>query len=721
MDGGSSSAAMDGGSPPADGLDGVEALLDPRAAPGGFDSRASLGVAALGVMVVAALALVLIISLQGGRRGALDAARAQTVNLARVLADGAARSMEAVDVALTSVGELAVSMGDGPPGPDMIRQIRDRLAYTPVLRQIIVADMDGRVLYDSAGGPVGGRLSLAPYLKGEEATRRALMIGDSEQRRFIGGPAAPGQRLIPVARRVENAEGQPAAMVLGAVNPLHFMVVGGLLDLGPDGWVALYRYDGQLLAGDHDAPLDHGVVAALSRREEAGVRIAAMADGVERIVSYRATSVWPLVVEVGIAKDAALAGWRQTLTDVSLPVTGAAIVLLGVTAALVRMLQRRGHDEAVMRLSDQALRSVRSGVAIVDMAQPGRPIIYVNPAMSDITGLPRDRLLAAGRGASSDGLELLRSVIDAGGGAPEMKEPIRRSFRRDDRMVWVELMLSRVAVGDDEPAHGVVVVNDVSEQITAEQELLRSLDELATLHDEQSRFSEILAHHLQEPVRRIVVHGQLLKRALPPPLPADADAALAVLEVSGRRLKHLLRDVELYLSAGAQLKVTGAASADAALITVLARLRRRLDEAGAQVLRGRLPMVRMAAGPLGEVLHAVLDNALTYRSPDRPLVISVDATRHGDEWIICIEDNGVGIDRGYYERIFRVFERLRTDDEHHGTGIGLALARKVVERAGGRIWVNSEPGLGSRFFIALPGAPENGAAETVTADDDSSA
>jgi len=308
-----------------------------------------------------------------------------------------------------------------------------------------------------------------------------------------------------------------------------------------------------------------------------------------------------------------------------------------------------------------------------------------------------------------DGASLLRSLAAGAGSQPASSPTVRRALRRGDEIVWVDVALTWVSVSGGAPSHVVIAFNDVSEQVAAEQELLRSLEEVAQLHDEQSRFCEILAHHLQEPVRRVVAQAQLLRRAHAG-LNAEADQALRELENSGRRLRALLRDVELYMSAGVLTPSHGVASADAALGAALHRLRRPLEESGAQLLRNPLPMVGMAQAPLTEVLFALIDNALTHSAPDRPPVISIDATPRGSEWVICVEDNGAGIERAYFERIFKVFERLKpaAGDEPNaasaGTGIGLALARKLVERAGGRIWLESEPGLGSRFFVALPAA-----------------
>lgn len=692
------------------------------------DHRLGFGVGFLGGAVVLAAALVLIVSLQGARTDALDAARAATANFARALSVGVANALDAAEAALASTadaGLLALTAGtlvgeetERLNGHGLDRLVKDRLAYTPVLRQIVLTNAAGLVIYDSAGALVGASLPLEKYLVGEEGTHRALTIGEAEDRRLFGGPpdggppdGGPpdgGQRLIPIARRIETTDGRLVGAVLGALNPLYFLSVAASLELGPDGCAALYRHDGVVLAGS-PAPLAPEATAALRRREEAGTRLAVMPDGVERIVSYRATPQWPMVVEIGVAKTAALAGWRRNLYDIAAPAIGVSLAVFGLTFALMRAVRRRAHDQALMALGDQALRCAPGGVGIADLNHGGRPFIYVNPALAQIADASAEQLLAD-RGEPAfyakgvgDGRALLRGTVCAFDPGAEAAGPRRLPFLRDGRTVWVEVAMSQVTF-DNGGVYGVVTLRDVTEQAEAEQELLRSLEEVAQLHDEQARFSEILAHHMQEPVRRVVSHCQLLRRILPP-LDDDAEHVMRVVEKAGRRLRTLLRDVELYLSASAPMQSRGGASADAALNRALHRVQERIRETGAQVLRGALPVVAMNAQALTEAFFALVDNALLYKSPDRPLIISIDATLEDGGWTICVEDNGIGIEPIYFDKIFHIFERLHADDGHEGVGVGLPLARKLVERAGGRLWLESTHGAGSRFFMALPPCP----------------
>lgn len=688
---------------------------------------------ATGVVVVVAVLLVLLVAIQNGRVEALRASEAATANLARALADGSARLMESVEATVTFAAEVLETAPGLEVSETLERQIAQRLSQTPILRQILVLDGDGRVLFDTSGEATGRNLDVAAYGNGFDTTRRALRLGDVEEKRFIGGRTAAGRTLFPVVRRLGDLDGAPRGMIIAAVNPAHFLAIGATLDLGDDPWVALYRYDGAPLSGGDGHRLSPDVVAALRRREEAGTRTVVMADGRERIVSYRATPVWPLVVEIGVTTETALTAWRRSLPRLVVPVSLISLTVLVLTVALVWAARRRASDEAALRLSDEVLRNIRGGVVIADRDLPGHPIIYTNDALERITGvtaqmlnrrlaaftdggIPDPAADASRAGEDPDPAGLIADLI--GSGPAERVE--RRAFRRDGERVWVDV----VVTGVDDPRarrdHVVVVMHDVSERVRYERELRRSFDELASLHGEQERFSEILTHHLQEPVRRIVVHGQLLRRAMGDDgtLPEAAREALSVLDVAGRRLRHLLRDVELYISAGRRGVGDPAAGQESASVAValnwvLAKFRFALEDAGVQVVRNPLPEVAMGMASLREVLHALVDNAIRYRAPDRQPIITVDAGRHDGEWVICVEDNGVGIDSDQRERVFRVFERLDVGGDHEGTGIGLALARKLVERHGGRIWIDSESGRGTRVYFTVP-VIGNGTTVTLT-------
>lgn len=226
-------------------------------------------------------------------------------------------------------------------------------------------------------------------------------------------------------------------------------------------------------------------------------------------------------------------------------------------------------------------------------------------------------------------------------------------------------------------------------------------DERHRLAEDVRKFSEILAHHLQEPARLQACYAQVLRRRLPDPTP-EQNEALAVIEDGASHLRRLLRDAHLYIVLDHLPPPDHPVDCAAALAEAWKGLAATVDSCGARLEVGRLPPVLLAPARLVDLFTILLGNALEYRSPDRAPVVSVSAESVGGEAVLAVADNGIGIQPRYHEQIFDPFERLHTRAEHPGTGIGLALARKIVDSVGGRIWVESEPDHGATFRIVLP-------------------
>lgn len=226
--------------------------------------------------------------------------------------------------------------------------------------------------------------------------------------------------------------------------------------------------------------------------------------------------------------------------------------------------------------------------------------------------------------------------------------------------------------------------------------------ERAALAEDIHRFAEVLAHHLQEPARLQACYAQLLRRRLPAPLPPEAAEALDVVQTGAEHLRRLLRDAHLYLVLDRLPPPARPVDAGAALTRAWGQLHDRVAEVAATLDATPLPSVWMVASQLDDLFVILLANALEYRHPARSPAIRVDWGEEGRETIIRVADNGIGIEAEYLRRIFIAFERLHTAEQHPGTGIGLALARRLVENAGGRIWATSVPGEGATFHIALP-------------------
>lgn len=225
--------------------------------------------------------------------------------------------------------------------------------------------------------------------------------------------------------------------------------------------------------------------------------------------------------------------------------------------------------------------------------------------------------------------------------------------------------------------------------------------ERQNLADDVRKFSEILAHHLQEPARLQACYAQVLRRRLPDPSPGQAEA-LGVIEDGANYLRRLLRDAHLYIVLDRLPPPDHPVDCAAAVAEAWKGLAATAEACGARLDLSPLPAVRLVSARLVDLFTILLTNALEYRAPDRAPVVSVSAETVAGELVLAVADNGIGIQPRYHEQIFRPFERLHTQVQHPGTGIGLALARKIVDSVGGRIWVESEPGHGATFRIALP-------------------
>lgn len=228
--------------------------------------------------------------------------------------------------------------------------------------------------------------------------------------------------------------------------------------------------------------------------------------------------------------------------------------------------------------------------------------------------------------------------------------------------------------------------------------------------DELERFAYVAAHDLQEPLRAVSSFTQLLAKRLGDQLDDEARSYVQHSVDAARRLKALLRDVQLFLSEEKIPLPAGPIAADEVMAEVREGLEELEQRRRASVVVEPLPMVLADRRRLKEMLAVLLSNALQYGHPDRPPEVRVTGRLDGDEALIGVTDNGIGIDPRFADQVFDVFKRLQPRDGDSGTGMGLAIARKMAERLGGRIVLESEPGVGSTFTLHLPSAQGRGSA-----------
>jgi PAS domain S-box-containing protein len=232
--------------------------------------------------------------------------------------------------------------------------------------------------------------------------------------------------------------------------------------------------------------------------------------------------------------------------------------------------------------------------------------------------------------------------------------------------------------------------------------------ELQHSNDELQQFAYAASHDLQAPLRAIVGYTELIKQRYAGKLDADADDFIGFIVDGGKRMQVMINDLLTYSRAGRSPIGSEPIDCNLALDHALENLAPALTEAGAEVRRAPLPQAPIEMTQMTLLLQNLIGNAVKFRGATPPL-IEIGAEPHGHEWLFHVRDNGIGIPPQHAQRIFQVFQRLHTDDQYPGTGIGLAICKKAVERHGGRIWVESEPGRGATFFFTLPVKPAGGA------------
>jgi len=389
-------------------------------------------------------------------------------------------------------------------------------------------------------------------------------------------------------------------------------------------------------------------------------------------------------------------------------ILGTALGLL-IAVAATCIVQRdsfaREFAEEALREGEERFRTLANNISqLAWMADEKGYIFWYNQRWFDYTGITLVEMAGWGwqKVHHPDHVQQVVAKISKCFQSGEVWEDTFPLRGRDGNYRW---FLSR-AVPICDPEGRVLrwfgTNTDISERMRSEEHLLRTVGELKRSNDELQQFAYIASHDLQEPLRMVASYTQLLAKRYKGRLDSDADEFIAYAVDGSNRMRGLIQDLLAYSSAGTNGTALREISSENALKEALTNLRATIEESGAVVTHDSLPAITTDDTQLAQVFQNLVGNAIKYRSAEVPRV-HVSATKNGGkEWIFSVRDNGLGIDPQYFERIFILFQRLHGQKEFKGTGIGLAICRKIVERLGGRIWVESQPKKGSTFYFALP-------------------
>jgi PAS domain S-box-containing protein len=377
-----------------------------------------------------------------------------------------------------------------------------------------------------------------------------------------------------------------------------------------------------------------------------------------------------------------------------------------VTAAIRDISVRKAAEEHLVQMEARYRGLLEAAPDAMVVVNHAGNIVLLNVRAEKQFGYHRDELLGQKvKDIIPEGFaerllaDETRTAADAL--AQQIGTGIELSGRRKDGSEFpIEIMLSPL-----ENVEGILVtaaIRDISERKQAEAHLVETVGELKRSNDELQQFANVASHDLQEPLRMVASYTQLLAKRYEGRLDSDADEFISYAVDGCNRMQGLIEDLLTFSRVGANPKALSEISSEASLNESLSNLGVTVKESGAVVTYDPLPTITVDDTQLALVFQNLIGNAIKYRGIEAPRV-HVSAKRNGGhEWIFSVRDNGMGIDVQYFERIFVLFQRLHGRNEFKGTGIGLAICKKIVERWGGRIWVESKPEIGSTFYFSLP-------------------
>jgi len=429
-------------------------------------------------------------------------------------------------------------------------------------------------------------------------------------------------------------------------------------------------------------------------------------------------ALWPKLTESGL--------WEGELIQVTrdgVPVT--------VASSWTLIKDERGNASAILEISSDVTERKKAELALAEseaklritfatmadgivIAQLNETVTDCNEAILRLTQRSREEIIGKPfedlippqfRSLIPDARKLLVGAIFLRTEpSNEKKETVRTDsqlLRKNGERVDIETNISLIEDASGQPAAFLIVARDVTERKQMEHQLDSILADLQRSNAELEQFAYVTSHDLQEPLRMITSYIQLIEEDYKGKLDADADQYIAFAVEGAKRMHTLINDLLAYSRVGTRGEPFLPTSMSSALSAAIANLDVAIEENHAVITHDELPTVLGDEAQLIQLFQNLLGNAIKFRSEDTPMIhVGVEETN--DDWVFSVRDNGIGIDMKHAERIFVVFQRLHAREEYAGTGIGLAVVKKMVERHGGHIWVESEPANGSTFYFTLP-------------------
>ncbi len=451
---------------------------------------------------------------------------------------------------------------------------------------------------------------------------------------------------------------------------------------------------------------EKGLPAAMAARGDEGVVEGLDYRGVPVLAAVQKIpdSPWSLVAKVDSAEVYASLRERLLFT---MGLVGALMAVAGVSLGFIwrhkhaqyyrSQYEAEVRHNALLQRYEYLTRHANDIILLLD--RQGR-VVEAN-----------DRALASYRYTRDELLQLhirdLRAPHTASAVETEMKAThsadgsvFETMHRRKDGTVFPVEVSSRIVEIEGE-GFFQDIIRDITERKRAEKKLKQALADLERSNKELEQFAYVASHDLQEPLRKVASFTELLAKRYEGKLDRNADRYIEYIVDGAKRMHILINDLLAYSRVGTSTEKYVRTDCGEVITRVLDDMRKTIRESGAAVTHDKLPTVATDPTQIGRVFQNLIANAIKFRR-DEPPRIHISARHEGKEWIFSVRDNGIGIQPQFFDRIFLMFQRLHTRAEYPGTGIGLAICKKIIENHGGHIWLESEVGGGSTFYFSIP-------------------
>ncbi|MDP1633922.1 MAG: ATP-binding protein [Gallionellaceae bacterium] len=355
-------------------------------------------------------------------------------------------------------------------------------------------------------------------------------------------------------------------------------------------------------------------------------------------------------------------------------------------------------DLAKLQVFEKILKGNVEAILITDTRGD---IEWANNTFTAITGYPESEALGRNLGfLFADGKNEYAALYPKLG---EVNHHVAEThmYRKDGSKFPATVTLSAVRSSADMITHYVLEFSDITEFRHAQDELQQRTRELSRSNQELEQFAYVASHDLQEPLRMVASYTQLIAQRYRGKLDKDADEFIEFAVDGATRMQAIINDLLMLSRVGTHNAALTRVNTKQSLDKALANLRLVIAETGAEIVCDSLPAVDADGSQLTQLFQNLIGNALKFRGERTPQ-IRIGATQQDGAWQFHVRDNGIGIAPEHFGRIFLMFQRLHGKREYPGTGIGLTICKKIVERHGGRIWIESEQGKGTAFFFTIP-------------------